>query len=63
MPEYFISGTNWKADKEANGILIMKIHNDFSEVFTGIGSFKGTFKLQVREDSCLYQAYALQELP
>ena len=44
-----------------------KIHNNFSDIFTGIGCFKGTIKLQVREDSCLYQvqsrrvAYALQE--
>ena len=45
----------------------MKIHNEFSDNFTSIGCFKGTFKLQVREGSHPYQAlprrvaYALQE--
>ena len=34
----------------------MRIHNDFSGIFTGIGCFKGMFKLQVREGSHLHQA-------
>ena len=46
-------------------LLKMKIHNDFSDIFTGIGCFKGTLRLQVREGSHPYQspsrrvAYAL----
>ena len=67
MPDYFRPSANREADKEASRILTQKIHNDFSDVFTGIGCFDGTFKLQVREGSHLYQApprrvaYTLQE--
>ena len=45
-----------------------KIHNTFGDVFNGIGCFKGTFSLQLKPDSKLYQApprcvaYALQKL-
>ena len=45
----------------------MKIHNKFSDVFTGILCFKGTFSLKIKEDTQPYQVlprdvtYALQE--
>ena len=44
-----------------------EVHNTFSDVFNGIGCFKGTFSLQLKPDSKLYQApprcvvYALQK--
>ena len=66
MPENFRSSANRVANKEVNRILTKKIH-DFSNIFTGIGSFYGTFKLLVGEGSCPYQgppkrvASALQE--
>ena len=46
--------------------LIQEEHNTFGDVFNGIGCFKGTFSLQLKPDSKLYQvplrhvAYALQ---
>ena len=48
--------------------LTQKIYNVFDNVFNGIGSFKGTFSLQLKPDSKPYQApprhvaYALQKL-
>ena len=45
----------------------LKIHVEFSDVFTGIGCFKGTFSLQVKDDMKPYQmpprciTYVLQE--
>ena len=46
----------------------MKRHNDFSDIIIGFSCFKSTFKLQVTEGSCTYEApprkiaYVLQEL-
>ena len=66
MPHYFRSSTSREADKEASRILTEELHNHSSDVFTGISCCECTFKLQVREGSCLYQtllrrvAYALQ---
>ena len=46
---------------------MQRIHNEFSDVFTGIVCFEGTFKLRVKEGSCHYQspvrrvAYTLQQ--
>ena len=45
----------------------LKIHNKYSNVFTGVMCFKGTFALLVRDDTKTYQAlprhiiYVLQE--
>ena len=67
IPNYFRFGTNKEADKIASRLPMMKIHNEFSNVFTSIDCFKGTFKLQVREGNHPYQApprrvaYTLQE--
>ena len=63
----FKSSVNKEVDKKTNRLLAMKMHKKFSDTFTGIGWFKGTFKLQVREGSHSYEvllrglAYALQE--
>ena len=56
MPDYFRSSSNREVDKGACKILTKKIHNDFSDVFTGIGWCNGTIKLQVREGSHPHQA-------
>ena len=47
--------------------MTQKIHNTFSDIFKGVGYFKGTFSLQLKSDSKPYQvpprhvAYALQK--
>ena len=47
--------------------MTQKIHITFSDVFNGIGCFEGTFSLQLKADSKLYQvpprqvAYVLQK--
>ena len=61
------SSINRAADERANHILMQKIHYEFTHVFSEIGCFEGTFRLQVKEGSWPYQqpprrvAYALQE--
>ena len=37
--------------KEQVEVLTNKIHNEFSDVFSGIGYFEGTFSLQARDGS------------
>ena len=37
------------ADMKASAALIQPIHNEFKNVFTGIGNFKGAFLLQIKE--------------
>ena len=67
IPDYFRSSTDKEAEKKESHLIIQNIHSKFSDVFTGIGCFKGTFKLQVRGGSHTYQAsprraaYVLQE--
>ena len=67
MLDYFRSGANIEADKEASRLIIQKIHSEFSNVFTGIGCFESTFKLRVKEDNHPYKtppswvAYTLQQ--
>ena len=43
-------------DKRASQILMQKIHNTFSDFFSGSGCFDGTFSLQVKDGSWPYQA-------
>ena len=49
IPDYFRSSTNKETDKTVRRLLITKIHNEFSDIFTGIRCFEGTFKLLLRE--------------
>ena len=51
MPNYFRSNTNKAADKGTSKVLTNKIHNELSNVFSGIGCFEGTFGLQVKDGS------------
>ena len=56
------------ADKSKSSAMTQRIHKMFGDIFNGIGSFKGTFSLQLKPDSKPYQvpprhvAYALQKL-
>ena len=65
---YFYSLQNTEADKRESNAMAQKTHNTFSDVFNGIGCFKGTFSLQLKPNSKPYQvpprhvAYALQKL-
>ena len=51
---------------EKDRATIMKKHNEFSNVFMGIGCFKGTFSLKLKDDAKPFQmpprhvAYTLQ---
>ena len=58
MSNYFRYIANKETDKEASRLIAQKIHSKFSDVFTGIMCFKGTFKLQVREGIQRYQVSA-----
>ena len=64
---YFFSSPNVEADKRKSIKLRWGIDNTFGDVFNGIGCFEGTFSLQLKPDSKLYQvpprhvAYAFQK--
>ena len=55
------------ANRVASTETTLKIHNEYNDIFTGIGFFKGTFYLQVKDYAKPYQVplwcvgYALQE--
>ena len=40
---YFFSSANTEADNRESNAMMQKIHNAYSNVFTGIECFKGTF--------------------
>ena len=56
-----------EADRVMSGETTQKMHSEYSKVFTGIGCFKGTFSLQVKDNTkpCQvlprYIAYTLEE--
>ena len=41
--EYFIAGPETEADRVASSETTLKMHEEFSDVFTEIWCFKGTF--------------------
>ena len=47
--DYFIAGPGIEVDREVSQET-RKIGSECSDVFTGIGCFKGTFSLQVKDD-------------
>ena len=55
MSDYFRSSANKEAGQEASRLITQKIHSKSSNIHIGIGFFEGTFKLQVKDSSCLYQ--------
>ena len=42
------------ADKRKSSTMTQKIHDTFGNIFNSIGSFKGTFSLQLKPDSKPY---------
>ena len=56
MPDYFNCNDNTEADKRASEAIINRVHNEFNDFISGIGCFKNTFFLQVKEGSHSYQA-------
>ena len=56
ISDYFRCSAKIEADKETSKAIMQRIHNEFSDIFTGIGCFEGIFKLRVKEGSCPYQA-------
>ena len=56
VTNYFFSSANEEAYKRKSIELMKEVHNTFGDVFNGIGCFKGTFSLQLKPDSKLYQA-------
>ena len=65
---YFYSSNNIDADKSKSKAMTQRIHEEYGEVFNGIGCFKGIFSLQLKPASKPYQvpprhiAYTLQKL-
>ena len=66
MPDYFNSSDNKEVHERVSEAITNRMHKEFNDLFHGIGCFKGTFALQVKEGSHPYQAppkrvaYALQ---
>ena len=43
--EYFLSGPSYDSDKKRSAETTQQLHEDFEDVFNGIGCFDGTFSL------------------
>ena len=54
--KYFLSGPSCDTDNRKSAKLTQQIHEEFNNVFNGIGCLGGTFSLQLKLDSRLYQA-------
>ena len=48
--DYFIVVPDMEADSATSVETTQEIHNEYINVFTEIGCFKGTFSLQVKDD-------------
>ena len=65
---YFYSSNKIDGDESKSKAMTQRMHEEYGEVFNGIGCFKGTLSLQLKLDSKPYQmaprhlAYALQKL-
>ena len=51
---YFLPGPNCDSDKKKSAEITQQLQRDFKDVFNGIGSFDGTFELQLKLDSKPY---------
>ena len=54
-PINYFSSNNTDADKRKSKEMMQKIHDTFGNIFNDIGCFEGTFPLQLKPDSKLYQ--------
>ena len=67
MSNNFRSSTDREADKRTSQLMTQRIHNEFSDIFKGTGSFDGMFSFHVKEGIQPCQAlprrvaYVLQE--
>ena len=67
MLDYLRPCTIKSAEKSVSEVLTQKIHDEFGDFFSGSGYFEGTFSLQTKDGSQLYQApprrvaYTLQQ--
>ena len=67
MPDYFHFSDNKEADKRASEAITNRTHDEFNDLFSGIGCFESTVSLQVKESCGPYQThtrrvvYALQK--
>ena len=52
---YFLPRHNQDNDKRVSAEISHQLWRDFKDVFTGIGYFDETFRLQLKPDSKLYQ--------
>ena len=65
--KYFLSGPNNDANKKASDEIPQQLQREVKDIFNGIKFLDGTFSLQVKPDSKLYQlpprcmTYALQQ--
>ena len=65
--EYFIAGPNTKSSRAASAETTRRMYSEFSDVLRGIGCFRRTFFLKVKDDAKPDQApprcaaYALEE--
>ena len=53
--DYFITGPDKEADMAMSAKTMQELHYKYSDVFIGIGCFKDTFPLQVKEGVNPYQ--------
>ena len=53
--DYFVASLNTKTDRATSAETATKIHNEFNNMFTGIGCFMGTFSLKSNDDTKPYQ--------
>ena len=53
---YFLLGANEEAGRKACVKITLQLQKECQDVFSGVGCTDGTFSLQVKSDSKLYQA-------
>ena len=65
--DYLISGPGTEVNRVARAEITLKMYDELSAVYTGIGYFKGIYSLQFKDDANPYQmptscvSYGLQE--
>ena len=52
---YLLPGLNREADRMVGANITKIMHNKFSDIFSGIGYFEGTYVFQLRQRSKPYQ--------
>ena len=47
--DYFVAGPDKKANMAPSAKTTQELHSKYSDLFSGIGCFKGTLSLQLKE--------------